>query len=160
MFWAVAGLCVTFAIMASIGPLGAVALGLLLVSIAIHVIGNAIGTRLREIGSSRRDQFDVVRPRAQPVASHEFAPTTQLSRRRRLGWLLDVTMAIGFLAGAGSGGWLLLETYGDRITPMRLSIGGFAFGLIGAFLGFLIGAFSQVIVGALWEALRQSRGKK
>src|SRR5688572_726592 len=65
-------------------PLWVAALVLLALSIFAHVAGNAIGTRLREIGNRKDNRaFDL-----QPQASREprFAPVTRLGQRQRLGW--------------------------------------------------------------------------
>jgi hypothetical protein len=160
MLWLVAALGVVFALMSSIGPLGAFALGLFLLGVLAHVVGNALGTRLREIGDEPQAPAEGARPRETLIEKHEFAPATRLARRHSLGWWLPATLVVGFLAGAVGGGMLLAGAYGQHATPTRLAIGGGAFGLIGAFFGFLIGAFLQVLALALWEALRGGRAVK
>lgn len=158
MLWLVAAIGIVLAVMTNLGPIGAFALGLALLCVLIHVVGNAIGTRLREAGDSHPPlASDGLRALQAPVAVHEFAPATRLGRRQSLGWWLPVTLVFGFLAGAAAGGLLLVNTYGPAATPMRLAIGGGAFGLIGAFFGGLLGALLQVVLLALWEAIRPQR---
>jgi hypothetical protein len=161
MLWLVAVIGVVLAVMTNLSPIGAFALGLALLCVLIHVIGNAIGTRLREAGDrGATDAGEGLRARRAPVAGHEFAPTTRLGRRQPLGWWLPITLVAGFVAGGVAGGVFLMNTYGQAATPMRLAIGGGAFGLLGAFFGGLSGALLQVILLALWEAIRPVRERK
>src|SRR4051812_7023772 len=67
-------------------PVVVVLLVFLAVSIFCHVVGNAIGTRLREIGdgSSPSQSPDEAISFRRPQA-HDFAPATRLSERHSLG---------------------------------------------------------------------------
>ena len=60
------------------------------VAIALHVVGNAIGTRLREIGdcpeAPLRENGGAHFRRPRP---EDFAPVTRLSAKQSLGWVIS-----------------------------------------------------------------------
>ena len=133
-------------------PTVAVALlAFLVISIFCHVAGNAIGTRLREIGD-RTDPM-AANPRViVPPERHEFAPVTQLSRRQGLGWLILVATSVGITSGAIGGGlWTFVSSRGQVALP-DIAIGVIAFAILGGMATFAVFSFAQVLCGAYWQA--------
>ena len=134
---------------------GLVLLGL---SIFAHVAGNAIGTRLRELGSQpERKQLDS--PAERLRARAQFAPVTRLGQRHNLGWPIIIATLSGLIAGGvGGGAWTLLTSRGP-LEPAAVGLGVIAFAALGGILAFGIVGFAQVLVGAIWQAMRQSAGE-
>jgi hypothetical protein len=149
-------LAVLFSLVNVVHPLMMAGLVLLTLLIAAHVAGNAIGTRLREIGDRpvTKEGQPVPPRRFNPqVDRASFAPATDLARKISLGLPILIVTAAGILAGgiagglwgylaAGSGGWL------------NIAIGAVAFGFLGGFGSFAAFSFAQVLLGAWWQASR------
>lgn len=151
-------LAVLFALVNVIHPLVLSGLILLVLLIAGHVAGNAIGTRLREIGSRpvTRDGRDISPgPFGPQVAEQDYAPPTQLGRRLSLGLMVVIVTSIGALVGALSGGlWGYLAAGSDGW--LNIVVGAVAFGFLGGFCSFAAFSFSQVLLGAFWQAVRSA----
>lgn len=127
-----------------------------LLSIAAHVAGNAIGTRLRDNenrpggrSTAANDAAD-----AEVLTTAHFAPTTKLSRNQALGLTVIVCVGVGVVVGGAVGGWLLAWAVGEKATWANMSLGIGAFGVIGGFLGFLTSSFLKVLITANIEAWR------
>lgn len=136
-------------------PVAIAALILLAVSIFCHVAGNAIGTRLREIGDRRESRFDVSPRRTNDGPQpHEFAPATQLGQRRSLGWVIVIATVTGTAAG-GIGGGLWTWLFSNRpVGPFNVAVGVVAFAVLGGMAAFIMVGFVQVLLGALWQAMQ------
>jgi hypothetical protein len=119
-----------------------------------HVAGNAIGTRLRSIGS-QPDALDsplAARGRMTPQPQ-DFAPATHLGQRKSLGWTIIVASSIGVAAGAiGGGFWTFVAAHGHA-GPLDISVGVIAFAILGGLGSFAAVAFAQVLLGAIFQAL-------
>jgi hypothetical protein len=139
-------------------PAAVALLGFLAISIFCHVAGNAIGTRLRQIG----DNCDplAARPRAiVPPAQHDFAPATPLSRRQGLGWMIIVATSVGIASGAVGGGlWTFLTSRGQADIS-NVAVGVIAFAFLGGMAAFAVFAFVQVLSGAIWQAMAHSANR-
>ena len=112
LLWGMTALSILFAAMTWVGPLAALGLLLLFLSIVAHVAGNAIGTRLREIGSRPRAETGgapdfLKRKPGSRVSAGECAPATRLGSHHPLGWLIVVATAIAFVLGGVAGGAFL-----------------------------------------------------
>jgi hypothetical protein len=141
-------------------PITVACLVLLVLSIVAHVAGNAIGTRLREIGDLPAQERDFFpwggKPRTRPGAG-DFAPTTQLGRRSHLGWPIVIATFAGIIAGGIGGGlWTLLASRGP-VGPLNVGVGVVAFSVLGGIATFLLFGFVQVGIGAIRQASRQSQ---
>jgi hypothetical protein len=136
-----------------------IAIGLLVLlagSIFCHVAGNAIGTRLRQIGDSRDNLPEREPPRRLPPRPEDFAPATRLSERRSLGWTILIATSIGLTSGAIGGGlWTFIAGHGHA-GALNIAVGVVAFGMLGGFASFAVVAFFQVLAGAAWQALTAS----
>jgi hypothetical protein len=128
-------------------PPAIVLLGFLAVSIFCHVAGNAIGTRLRQIGDSS-DQVTSSARVIVPPSRHEFAPVTHLSRRQGLGWLVMVVTS----GAIGGGLWTFLASRGP-VGAADVAVGVIAFAFLGGMAAFVVFSFVQVLSCAVWQAL-------
>ena len=159
---ATAVVAVALAVWQAVGPL--VGLTLLLVSIALslHVVGNALGTRLRDHGAMRTAPVPVEdslppgacprRSAGAPLPAHQFAPATRLSRRAALGWPpLAVAFSAGLL-GAIGGGRVTQQLYPDVATWSALAVGALAAGALAAMFAYWTSSWLHVFLAAWWQA--------
>ena len=151
-FWLATGLAIAFAAINWLGLAGWLAAAVVVGSIAMHVAGNAIGTRMQE-GTDR----DLAR-RSGSFESLEIPSTspTHLERRTRVGLLLPVSVAIGGLIGSGTGVFTLLSLTSASLPGALL--GGLSCGVLGGLFGFLIASFVDILRTSLREALEAERG--
>jgi len=146
---------VLLAVMNTIGAMWSLALVFLLVLAAAHVVGNSLGTKLRE-GAPRRE----VAPAA-PSAGRTPLPSaavrsavvapTRLREPARLHWSNIVLTAAGMAAGAYFGGSALVGSYPDA--PVAAFVLAYvSSGVLGGFAGFVVFSFLAVVRQALSEA--------
>lgn len=155
----VTAFAILFALVNVLPPMVIAGLVFLLLSIFAHVAGNAIGTRLREIGSRPGERRLGGTEEALAVGENRTprcAPRTELSRRKSLGWPILVVTSTGALAGAIGGAIWTAWLTGNHITALAVSIGGIACGVLGGFAAFLAFSFAQVGLGALRQAMAGS----
>jgi len=150
--WLAVVLAVACAAIGWLGLAGWMAAAVLLTSVAMHVAGNAIGTRLREAAdrdlATRPDL-----PRAEP-AIPVTAPT-HLERRSSLGRLVPVSAAIGAVCG-GAAGSLSLALLA-ACSPAGALLGGISSAVMGGLLGFLGASFVEIVRTSLREAITAER---
>ena len=104
---------------------------LLAIRSLLHVAGNAIGTRLREIGDQPANSGRGSMHRFRHPQAGDFAPATQLGQRRSLGWTIVIATFTGIIAGGIGGGlWTWLASSGP-IGPLNIAVGVVAFGVLG-----------------------------
>jgi hypothetical protein len=131
------------------------------VAIALHVLGNAIGTRLREIGD--RPEIQAVEEdggRFRRPRPEDFAPVTRLSAKQSLGWIIAAATLVGMIAGGlGGGVWTAIASRGP-LNPFNIGIGVVAFAVLGGLAAFGTAALVQVLAGAIWQALHGSQGDR
>jgi hypothetical protein len=137
-------------------PVAIAAIVFAALSIACHVAGNCLGTRLREIGDQPETPTDVptigrLHPRPQ-----DFAPATRLSQRQSLGWSIIIATSIGVTCGAVGGGlWTFIAGHG-HVGTLNVAVGVIAFAVLGGMAAFAIVGFAQVLLGAIWQAMNAS----
>lgn len=158
LMWTVAVICVLLAAMKTAGPTASLILGLLVLAVIAHVMGNALGTRLRENGDRPLPEdgqidatFSIFHRKAR---RGDYAPATRLRDRVSLGRAVFVIIAVGALIGAASGGGVLAWANWERATILNIAMGTFASAVLGGFLGFVSSSFIEVAFGALSHALR------
>jgi hypothetical protein len=135
---------------------GLVLLGL---SIFAHVAGNAIGTRLRELGG-HPGRKEIDSPAERMRAQAQFAPVTKLGQRHTLGWPIVIATFAGLIAGGVGGGvWTLLTSRGT-LELAAVGVGVISFAALGGILAFGVAGFTQVLLGAIWQAMRQSASER
>ncbi|MDA8041626.1 MAG: hypothetical protein MPJ22_04285, partial [Pirellulales bacterium] len=94
-FWLAAALAVAFSAINWLGLAGWLASLVIFGSLAMHIAGNAIGTRMRETTDrdlSRTHQRTSIVNGPAPSPSH-------LEQHSRTGWLLPISVSIGGLIG-------------------------------------------------------------
>jgi len=121
--------------------------------IACHVVGNSLGTRLRDqVSDHLREHPAAGRTRPSP-ADIPRAPATRLGRKTRVvGWPLLVVSTAGGVTAAVIGGREFAAAAWREI-PLRewlLACGSFA--VLGGFLAFMAASFLGVLLQALVEA--------
>jgi hypothetical protein len=136
-------------------PIVIVAILFLVLSVFCHVAGNAIGTRLREIGSQPNQAAEELVPTARlRPEPNDFAPATQLGQRSSLGWTIIIATSVGITTGAiGGGFWTFLTSRGGP-EIVTIAIGVAAFGVLGGLAAFATVGFAQVLFGAIWQAMK------
>jgi hypothetical protein len=136
-------------------PIAIAALAFLGLSIFCHVAGNAIGTRLRQIGDNRnRASSNEPVIGIRPPRERDFAPQTHLGRRQSLGWTIVIASSIGVTTGAVGGGfWTFLASRG-QVGLLNIGVGVIAFAVLGGIAAFATVAFTQVLAGAIWQAMQ------
>jgi hypothetical protein len=138
-----------------LSPAVILTLALLAGSIFCHVMGNAIGTRLRQMGDLPDvGPKDDARTNHGPPQARDFAPATHLSERRSLGLTVIVAASIGLACGAVGGGlWTFVASNGQANAP-SIAVGVVAFSILGGIAAFAVVSFMQVLLGAIWQAIR------
>jgi hypothetical protein len=135
-------------------PIAIAAVIFLAASIFCHVAGNAIGTRLREMGDQPHEagaEPGATRRKPQP---HEFAPATRLGQRQSLGWTIIVASSVGLASGAiGGGVWTFVGSHGHA-DVFSIAVGVVAFAVLGGMAAFATAGFTQVLCGAIGQALK------
>ena len=136
-----------------VSPIAIAALVFLLLSIVAHVAGNAIGTRLRELGSRPGDdEMPSDAKRRRPRAG-DFAPAPRLGERRGLGWpILIAALGGAFAGGLGGAVWTLLASRGP-VGLLNIAVGAVAFAVLGGIASFGAFGFIQVGIGAIRQAM-------
>ena len=132
----VTALCGVFALMSSLGMVWSAALGLLLCLASAHVLGNSLGTRLRD--EATRHSAEQRLPRDEPPMHLQEARASQpLTQRARLHRIAPASGVVGALVGGELGGILAAYVYPEA-PPGALGAGrrfdGGADGLGGLFL--------------------------
>jgi hypothetical protein len=135
-----------------LGIAGWIAVAVLAASVAMHVAGNALGTRLREstdrdlrrLRNAATDAEPLPRPR-----SH------RLEQRTGLGLLVPVSAGIGAACGGLAGTSALVAW--TSCTAAGATLGGISAAVIGGLVGFLGASFVEIVRVSLREALAAER---
>jgi hypothetical protein len=138
-----------------VGPLPTLGLVLLALCIGAHIFGNAVGTRLREIGAAASREIDEPAADYRPpkASAADFAPQSRLAERHALGWPIVIATFGGILGGGFGGGvWTLLTSRGPA-SPFNIMVGVVAFAVLGGIASFATFGFVQVGASAVRQAL-------
>jgi hypothetical protein len=150
--WLAVVLAIACAAIGWLGLAGWMAAAVLLASVAMHVAGNAIGTRLREATDHdlalRRETFTEQAPLPASGPTH-------LERRSSLGRLVPVSAGIGAVCGGTAGTLSLLWLTAS--SPAGALLGGGSSAVVGALLGFLGASFVEIVRTSLRESLAAER---
>ena len=153
--WMVAALCVLLALIKVLSPVMSVGLIVFVLAVIAHVIGNSLGTKLRDngcLGSLDEDTRQVADLRAS-VDRGKFCPPPRLGVRAALGRSMIVVSIAGALVGAICGGALLAWANWQEATPPNMVVGTGAFAVLGGFAGFGSSTFVEVLWGAITQAV-------
>ncbi len=152
MFAGVTAICVLFALMGTVGAAGGVFIALLVVLILAHVIGNAVGTRLRDdadrqIRKELERRQETSRLSAIPPPTNATAPV-KLHENTRVG---PEMIAVG-IVGATAGGLFGLCSLWHVATGLGVTIGATSTAIIAGLFSFAAASFIQMIWRAIAEA--------
>jgi hypothetical protein len=149
-------LAILFALVNVVHPIVLAGLVLLVLLIAAHVVGNYLGTRLREMGDRpvTKEGGPIPPRRFFPhVERGSFAPQSDLAKKISLGLPVLIVTSAGVLTGGIAGGmWGFLSATSDGWA--NIVVGTVAFGFLGGFASFAAFSFTQVILSAIWQASR------
>ena len=155
MLLAVTALGCLFGVMSVLGTVWSVAILLFGCLVAGHVLGNSLGTRLRD-GAPKRSGVSHAPRDARFTATHRSSiEGSGLSRRTRLSRITLVMAFGGGAAGAFLGGTGLAAIYPDAGAP-AVALGVVSSAVLGGFMGFLTSSFLSVTLKAWREALAQA----
>jgi hypothetical protein len=147
-------LCCLFAAMASLGALWSAVLALFLLLAAAHVIGNKMGTHLRDLADRQIVAEQLAKPRRSSERVMLSMPVPeQLTSRRKLNRVTLLMTIGGALIGAEMGGLGLVAIY-PHASIGAMALGIFSSAVLGGFAGFLTSSFLSVVRQALAEAHR------
>lgn len=151
---AVAAVSLLFAVMHAVGMIWATALAVLLLLVACHVAGNAIGTRLRD-GATQASDNDPERPLAAPASRPAESSQGRLSQKHPICWMSLLSGGLGAVFGGLAGGGLVAALYWDRITIAAVTVSGLASAVLGALAGFLAACFLRHTLGTWSDMWRE-----
>jgi hypothetical protein len=135
-------------LMTTVGPVWSLPILLVLALVGAHVIGNALGTRLRD--HATRDVLESAPPpRVAPL--REIVAPKRLTEPARLHWINLVMTVLGAGAGSYFGGSALAASYPDA-TLAAVILGYVSSAVLGGFAGFALSSFASVMRQALSEA--------
>jgi hypothetical protein len=144
-----------FGVMATVGMFYSAMLALFLSLVGAHVVGNSLGTKLRDQTTQQIDAARAARPPAPAMSlPRDLAnPPRRLTERARLHRITLVMGIGGAMLGGELGGVGLSATYPEApISAVALGVVSSA--TLGAFVGFLTSSFLSVVRQALAEAHR------
>jgi len=146
-------LCILLGLVVSV-PLGlAVVIVCVAMLVGAHVVGNALGTRLRDQAATRPRGLSGGPSLAPTTQSRPTAlPVTSLRNKQRLSRTTPVVATAAAVVGAVVGGILLAWFNSPRGTLAGLVVGGLSCGFLGGFVGFLAGSFLEIFGPAWTEA--------
>ena len=152
MLIAVAVICVLLAVMVAVGMIWAMALLMFVLLIAAHVVGNSLGTQLRDHGSrvavlaEREETRHTAESEPNRPASRWQPPSAgRMQEKRPVGWLLIVLTVVGGLATGVVGGSGISSLYWDRIGPVAMAMATLASGIVGAMAVFVTSVFIDMV---------------
>jgi hypothetical protein len=146
MLWTTA-VAALLSVLMAVGAFWAVGLLFFLLLVAAHVLGNSVGTRLRD---GRRPHAATLRT-AVPRVGMPLAPTGRLRERKRLHWINLVLTLAGALSAGYFGGQALAEVYPEA-KPAAIVLAHVSSGVLGGFAMFVVTSFLAVVRQALSEA--------
>jgi hypothetical protein len=159
IFVALTVIAVLFAVTHYFGSYGAAIVALFVLCVVAHVVGNALGTRLRDFGDQpvRADGSPAPRSRQfQKPSANQFAPHTRLRDRSSLGKRILFVTVFGAGLGAFLGFVGVQWVADDRTTWPVFLLGTGACAVLGAIWTFATASFLQVTVGEFLHARRNS----
>ncbi len=158
---AIGALAFLMAVFRIAGPNFGIPAVFLLVLVAAHVLGNALGTRLRESrrgDASRGTEQDDGPPRGMGRFDPSAArPATLLSEHQSHGWFLLVVSCFGGATAAFLTANYLPRWYSQPISRQTYLFACLAVGLLAAAVSFWVFGLARVFSAAWWQAHRGDR---
>ena len=149
-------LCVALGLMGQIGPVASLALVLLIGLVLCHVVGNTLGTRLRdEMTKQLREDASGHRRPTSAVIDLPQAPSTRLRYKTRVvGWKMMLFCA----ACALMAGWLGTRQFASDVwgplRPQEIVLVGLSLAVLGGLFAVVALMFLSVTLRCLGEFRR------
>ncbi len=142
------------AAMSAVGPVWSLGMLLVLLMVGAHVIGNALGTKLRDQASQANEEPPVhaLRKGAASHSTLRHSPNPGMTGRRQMPQRTWVIALGGALTGGAVGGLLLTLFVTQPLTPGAATLGVFSMAVLGGFAGFLASSFCSVFRQSFREA--------
>ena len=151
--WLTVVIAVACAAIGWLGLAGWMAGVVVVASIAMHVAGNALGTRMQEAADRER----AARPpelRPESPSLPQSIPT-RLERHETLGRLVPISAGIGATVGGLTGTVMLAML--TRSSAAGALLGGASSAVIGGLFGFLAASFVEILRTSLRDAIAAER---
>lgn len=145
--WLAVALAIACAAIGWLGIAGWMATVVVAASVAAHVAGNALGTKLR----AATDRRLATRRRGRAGLPFAPAPPVVLGARAPLGRLVPVSAGIGAVCG-GTAGAAALALLTSATLPGAI-LGGVSSAVVGGLFGFLLASFVEIVRTSLREAI-------
>jgi len=142
---------VLVSVMTAVGTVWAMGLLFFVLLIAAHVIGNAVGTKLRDRAVMRPEVAREMRRAAGQGKSVVMHAPSRLGEHRRLHWFTLVLTLAGALTAGYFGGVGLAAVYPDATTA-AVWLAHISSGVLGGLAVFIVTAFLSVLRQMLSEA--------
>jgi hypothetical protein len=152
--WLAVVIAVCCAAIEWLGIAGWIAAAVLVASVAMHVIGTALGTSLREATDRDLRRVRAVAAAAEPLPRPR---AHRLEQRTSLGRLVPVSAGIGAACGGAAGATALVAW--TSCTTAGAVLGGASAAVIGGLAGFLAASFVEILRVSLRESLAAERGQ-
>jgi hypothetical protein len=152
--WLAVVIAVCCAAIEWLGIAGWIAAAVLVASVAMHVIGNTLGTSLREATDRDLRRVRAVAAAAEPLPRPR---AHRLEQRTSLGRLVPVSAGIGAACGGAAGATALVAW--TSCTTAGAVLGGASAAVIGGLAGFLAASFVEILRVSLRESLAAERGQ-
>ncbi len=152
---AMTALCGLFGLMVTIGLLWSAAVVIVLSLVGAHVLGNSLGTALRDRATGR------IASERSPVhlllqaAANDVAVPGRLTKHARLSRVTTVMTLGGASVGALLGGMASAGLYPEA-PDTAVALGVISFSVLGGFAGFATSSFLSVARAAIRESLAAS----
>jgi hypothetical protein len=142
-----------FGLMSAVGGTWSLVLVFFLSLILAHILGNSVGTKLRDRASRRVAPAEGRHAAGtKSLCELAIAGPARLTERARLSRITLVATVGGALLGGALGGTRFSEMYPDS-TMAAVALGTISSAVLGAFAGFTASSFLSVALQALGEAL-------
>lgn len=163
MLIGVAFICVTLVVMVSIGMFWAMGLLMLILLIAAHIVGNSLGTQLRDHGSQLSKVEEVPKKlSASPISVPPWPRPAggRMQQKQPIGWLLIALGVVGTIASGIVGGLSISSLYWEQIGAGAIAIATLASGVIGGMAIFVTGTFVDMVQRVWREATNETSPMK
>jgi hypothetical protein len=144
-----------FGVMHTLGPVASVVVVMVLLTVGLHMAGNALGTSRRDESTERFGERVAVDQAQLAQRCEAVKAGHRLRERTPLGWVIRVTTILGSAGGISLGVVVLKEL--TRAELPGLIFGAMSAGVLGGFFGFLGGSFLEITRRAWWQATCESR---
>jgi len=142
---------VLVSVMTAVGTVWALGILFFVLLIAAHVVGNAVGTRLRDRATTRPEVAAEMRRAASQGKSVVMHGPSRLGQHRRLHWFTRVLTVAGALTAGYFGGVALAAAYPDATTA-AVWLAHLSSGVLGGLAVFIVTAFLMIVRQMLSEA--------